>query len=86
MKLLRDIVDTWRIGKRSTSNWRAVHASGALLVGAILVAVGLWVAVSGQFFRGACILGLGVLFLVHWRYVLPKAMWYSKVEQTPRGK
>jgi hypothetical protein len=86
VKLLHDIADTWHVRKSSLRNWPAIHAGAALLVGAISVVVGLWWAVSGQHLRGACLFGLGVLCLVYWRYVLPKAMWNAKVERTLHGE
>jgi hypothetical protein len=86
VSLLRDIANIWRaIPGRGSSNWRGYHAGSALFFGAVFAFTSVWWSLSGKLLEGACLGVLAVLAFVYWRCLIPKALWYSKVERILRG-
>jgi hypothetical protein len=43
-------------------------------------------AYDGQLAGGAVVLVLALMAFAYWRYLLPKALWYSEVERTLHGR
>lgn len=86
-----DIASTWRLLSSRAILWGAHrnpyvnHVSGAVVLGVAFIVAAGWMALSGELLAGLLALVAGLLLLVYWRHVLPKALWYSKVETTLDG-
>jgi len=86
MNLVRDVLDTCRAAAAgSGASWYVQHALGALLVCCALLLVAGWLVLSGEEVRGLALLALAALAFGYWRFLLPKALWHSKVERTLHG-
>jgi hypothetical protein len=86
MNIARDIADTFRASRWGSSNWPAHHACASLLVCLLSLPAASWLAYDGQLAGGAVVLVLALMAFAYWRYLLPKALWYSKVERTLHGR
>lgn len=81
MSLPQDIAHTWEISRKPGSNWRAIHAGGALFLGPCFAVASVWSAFVDwpALFKPLAFLVFAVLSLAYWRYLLPKARHISNV-------
>ena len=79
----KDIVDTWKISWRPGSNWRALHAGGALFASCGLLFACVWSLIVDwpQLFRAVICLISALLFFAYWRYLLPIAKHIHEVQR-----
>jgi len=87
MRLLHDILATFRMKSGcSSSNWHAHHAGSALLVALLCLGFGIWFLFQDlEIDRGIGFLALAVAAFLYWRFLLPTALWRNEVHETLHG-
>jgi cytosine/uracil/thiamine/allantoin permease len=83
MKLVQDIIHTWKILRKPGSNYRAIHAGSSMVIGFVLMLASIWCLSNEwpELFRAGWFFILGVCFLLYWRYLLPEAMWRTHIQR-----
>lgn len=82
MTFLKDILDTWRISRKPGSNYRAIHAGSAMVIGFVLMVTSIWCLLAEwpTLSRAGSFFILALCSLLYWRYLLPEAMWRANIE------